>query len=145
MTDEPTTGYSEMHGHEPTIPQALDAEGRCLVCVILTERNEAQNALALARQENQQVHAALEQSETERDAWKRWTYEAEARLGSSSNEGRGLTAKDLEAILLAKTEVQGIATGFANPELVAEYQLTARNAHRLLGEVIERLSVPETT
>lgn len=27
-------GYSERHPHEPEIPPVLDAEGRCLICLI---------------------------------------------------------------------------------------------------------------
>lgn len=41
--------YSEKHPHEPEIPPALDAEGRCLVCVLLVklERAEAERDKAL--------------------------------------------------------------------------------------------------
>lgn len=39
MTTENT--FDPRHSHEPEIPPALDDEGRCLVCCILVERDEA--------------------------------------------------------------------------------------------------------
>lgn len=33
--------YSLRHPHEPEIPPALDAEGRCLVCLLQVQRDEA--------------------------------------------------------------------------------------------------------
>ena len=41
IEDEPQDTYSTKHPHEPEIPPALDPEGRCLVCRILVERDEA--------------------------------------------------------------------------------------------------------
>lgn len=36
--------YSMKHPHEPQIPPALDAEGRCLVCGLLVERDRLREA-----------------------------------------------------------------------------------------------------
>ncbi len=37
--------FSPIHPHEPAIPPALDIEGRCLVCVILCERDDARREI----------------------------------------------------------------------------------------------------
>src|SRR3990172_3687001 len=42
--------YSTRHPHEPAIPPAYDAEGRCLVCVLIVERDDALTALAQERE-----------------------------------------------------------------------------------------------
>lgn len=34
---------SPLHPHEPAIPPALDAEGRCLVCCLIVQRDRLQN------------------------------------------------------------------------------------------------------
>lgn len=46
MSDE--NGYSTRHPHEPKIPPALDGEGRCLVCVLIVERDRLQADLKVA-------------------------------------------------------------------------------------------------
>jgi hypothetical protein len=39
-----TLTYDPRHPHEPEIPPALDAEGRCLVCGLMVRREEAERA-----------------------------------------------------------------------------------------------------
>ncbi len=41
----PVNEFSPIHPHEPAIPPALDIEGRCLVCVILCERDDARKEI----------------------------------------------------------------------------------------------------
>lgn len=41
----PVNEFSPIHPHEPAIPPALDIEGRCLVCVILCERDDARREI----------------------------------------------------------------------------------------------------
>lgn len=40
-----STFVSEKHPHEPEIPPALDDEGRCLVCGLLVQLDEAERVL----------------------------------------------------------------------------------------------------
>jgi len=37
--------FNPHHPHEPAIPPALDADGRCLVCILTVERDRARDAL----------------------------------------------------------------------------------------------------
>jgi len=48
MTTEPANEYSTKHPHEPDIPPTLDAEGRCRVCAMITERNAERDELRSA-------------------------------------------------------------------------------------------------
>lgn len=54
MTDSdktmPPAWCEARHPHEPGIPPALDDEGRCLVCVIIVERNAALREAETQRQ-----------------------------------------------------------------------------------------------
>jgi len=45
MSETEQIQASERHPHEPQIPPALDADGRCLVCRILGERDGLRFAL----------------------------------------------------------------------------------------------------
>jgi len=38
--------FSPIHPHEPTIPPTFDDEGRCLICVLLVERDEWRKRVA---------------------------------------------------------------------------------------------------
>jgi hypothetical protein len=82
----------------------------------------------------------LDQCETERKAWKRWTYEAEARVGGG--DPRGLTADDLGQILIAKGECYAIASGTDDPREMLSYQEMAKVAFERLQKLTERLSRP---
>jgi hypothetical protein len=64
---EHSNSYSPRHPHEPEIPPALDAEGRCLICGLFVERDRLQQAVDRA-------HAAMVGSQhvggpTQREAW----------------------------------------------------------------------------
>lgn len=48
-----TATYSPVHPHEPAIPPALDADGRCLVCRLIVELDDAERRSQVA-----QAHAA---------------------------------------------------------------------------------------
>src|SRR3990167_8139701 len=54
--------YSTRHPHEPAIPPAYDAEGRCLVCVLIVERDDALTALAQERERNASLLKLLVES-----------------------------------------------------------------------------------
>lgn len=46
IDERPAATASDQHPHEPGIPPALDAEGRCLVCGLLVARDELLELLA---------------------------------------------------------------------------------------------------
>jgi hypothetical protein len=54
-TTEARATYSTEHPHEPEIPPTLDVDGRCLVCHILLERDDALAALEQAERELEQA------------------------------------------------------------------------------------------
>ena len=59
-----TNGYDPSHAHErttPPIPPTLDAEGRCLICVLITRAEDAESALSTETKLRQDAdsHAAI--------------------------------------------------------------------------------------